>query len=173
MYTMVLLCDTASGFDEYILMSKFFLVFYKPLQISMNTNIIVKYNCIKEKAHQFYRVLCNAIYISYKTHPCSRQALIPTFLVADSSLHHQTALLSALPPLPLTRHFRHHYMFTGKTKKSRIHETKHLSTDADRSTDAIGGWTKNTPKPRGGVLHYAKPLKYNRIIPIYPPHIFI
>ena len=25
--------------------------------------------------------------------------------------------------------------------------TKHLSTDADSSTDAIGGWTKNTQKP--------------------------
>ena len=32
-------------------------------------------------------------------------------------------------------------------QKSRIRETKHLSTDADSSTDAIGGWTKNTPKP--------------------------
>ena len=31
--------------------------------------------------------------------------------------------------------------------KSRIRETKHLSTDADSSTDAIGGWTKNTQKP--------------------------
>ena len=29
-----------------------------------------------------------------------------------------------------------------QVKKSRIRETKHLSTDADRSTDAIGGWTK-------------------------------
>ena len=29
-----------------------------------------------------------------------------------------------------------------KIKKSRIRETKHLSTDADSSTDAIGGWTK-------------------------------
>ena len=27
-------------------------------------------------------------------------------------------------------------------EKSRIRETKHLSTDADSSTDAIGGWTK-------------------------------
>ena len=27
-------------------------------------------------------------------------------------------------------------------KKSRIRETKHLSTDADSSTDTIGGWTK-------------------------------
>jgi hypothetical protein len=27
-------------------------------------------------------------------------------------------------------------------KKSRIRETKHLSTDEDSSTDAIGGWTK-------------------------------
>ena len=26
-------------------------------------------------------------------------------------------------------------------KKSRIWETKHLSTDGDCSTDAIGGWT--------------------------------
>ena len=32
-------------------------------------------------------------------------------------------------------------------KKSRIQDTKHLSTDADSSTDAIGGWTKNTQKP--------------------------
>ena len=30
---------------------------------------------------------------------------------------------------------------------SRIRETKHLSTDADSITDAIGGWTKNTAKP--------------------------
>ena len=28
-------------------------------------------------------------------------------------------------------------------KKSRIRETKHLSTNADSSTVAIGGWTKN------------------------------
>ena len=32
-------------------------------------------------------------------------------------------------------------------KKSRIRETKHLSTDAYSSTDAIGRWTKNTQKP--------------------------
>ena len=32
-------------------------------------------------------------------------------------------------------------------EKSRIWETKHLWTDADSSTDTIGGWTKNTPKP--------------------------
>ena len=35
----------------------------------------------------------------------------------------------------------------GQQKKSRIRETKHISTDADSSTDAIGGWTKNTQKP--------------------------
>ena len=33
------------------------------------------------------------------------------------------------------------------TKKSRIRETKHLSTNAGSSTDAIGGWTKNTQEP--------------------------
>ena len=32
-------------------------------------------------------------------------------------------------------------------QKFRIQETKHLSTDADSSTNAIGGWTKNTQKP--------------------------
>ena len=31
-------------------------------------------------------------------------------------------------------------------KKSRIRETKHLSTDTDSSIDAIGGWTRNTQK---------------------------
>jgi hypothetical protein len=35
-----------------------------------------------------------------------------------------------------------------KEKKTRIRETKHLLTDADSSTDAIGGWTKNNPKIR-------------------------
>ena len=35
----------------------------------------------------------------------------------------------------------------GKLCTWIIRETKHLSTDADSSTDAIGGWTKNTPKP--------------------------
>ena len=36
-----------------------------------------------------------------------------------------------------------------RIKKSRIRETKHLSTDADSSTNAIGlgGWTTNTQKP--------------------------
>ena len=31
-------------------------------------------------------------------------------------------------------------------QKTRIRETKHLSTDANSSTDAIGGWTKDTQK---------------------------
>ena len=33
-------------------------------------------------------------------------------------------------------------------EKSRIQETKHLSTDADTSTDTTVGWTKNTQKPK-------------------------
>ena len=32
-------------------------------------------------------------------------------------------------------------------KKFSIWETKHLSTDADCSTDTTVGWTKNTQKP--------------------------
>ena len=39
------------------------------------------------------------------------------------------------------------FWFEKETKKSRIRETKHLLTDADSSTDAIAGWTKNTEKP--------------------------
>ena len=34
-----------------------------------------------------------------------------------------------------------------KKEKSRIRETKHLSTDADSSIDTTVGWTKNTQKP--------------------------
>ena len=32
-------------------------------------------------------------------------------------------------------------------KKSHTREKKHLSTDADSSTNTIEGWTKKTPKP--------------------------
>ena len=37
--------------------------------------------------------------------------------------------------------------YGGEGEKSRIRETKHLSTDADSSTDTTLGWTKNTQKP--------------------------
>ena len=37
-------------------------------------------------------------------------------------------------------------LWTILTTKSRIRETKHLSTDADSSTDTTVGWTKNTQK---------------------------
>ena len=35
-----------------------------------------------------------------------------------------------------------HQLAPSLWKNSRIRETKHLSTDADSSTNAIGGWTK-------------------------------
>ena len=38
-------------------------------------------------------------------------------------------------------------MLQKSYKKSRIRETKHLSTNADSSTDTTVGWTKNTQKP--------------------------
>ena len=37
---------------------------------------------------------------------------------------------------------------TGIFFKSCIRETKHLSTDADNTTDTTVGWTKNTLKPK-------------------------
>ena len=42
-------------------------------------------------------------------------------------------------------------------QKSRIRETSNLSTNADSSTDATVGWTKNTQKPK-------KKLKTEKII---------
>ena len=41
----------------------------------------------------------------------------------------------------LNRFFFYKFYFGFLAQKSRIRETKHLSTDADSSTDAIGGWT--------------------------------
>ena len=38
-------------------------------------------------------------------------------------------------------------MILSGEEKCRIRETKHLSTDADSSTDTTVGWTKNTQKP--------------------------
>ena len=46
-----------------------------------------------------------------------------------------------------SRHVSQLWLVMVQKFKSRIGETKHLLTDADSSTDAIGGWTKNTPKP--------------------------
>ena len=40
-----------------------------------------------------------------------------------------------------------HAVLYSLIEKSRIRETKHLSTDADSSTDITVGWTKNTQKP--------------------------
>ena len=64
-------------------------------------------------------------------------------------------------------------MITYEDKKSRIRETKHLSTDADSSTDAIGGWTKNTPKPEfflktGKIIQNAKTQKRLKLDGVAP-----
>ena len=40
-----------------------------------------------------------------------------------------------------------HFTLENTLQKSRIRETKLLSTDADSSTDTIVWWTKITPKP--------------------------
>ena len=60
-------------------------------------------------------------------------------------------------------------------KKSRIRETKHLSTDADSSTNTTVGWTKNSQKPiflKNGKNHLKrKNSKMSRDMPkltIYP-----
>ena len=39
-------------------------------------------------------------------------------------------------------------MSKPKKKKARIQETKHLSTNGDRTTNTTVGWTKNTQKPK-------------------------
>ena len=45
-----------------------------------------------------------------------------------------------------------------RRKKSRKQETKHLSTDADSSTDTTVGWTKNTQNP----IFFEKPKKSSK-----------
>ena len=51
--------------------------------------------------------------------------------------------------------------------KSHIRETKHLSTDADSSTNTRVGWTKNTQKPNffyaKKIIQNAKTQKYAKI----------
>ena len=60
------------------------------------------------------------------------------------------------------------YLPVFNLKKSLTRETKHNSTDADSSTDAIGGWTKNTQKPifflkTGKIIKNAKTQKRQEI----------
>ena len=43
--------------------------------------------------------------------------------------------------------FKHISLCRIREQKSRIRETKHLSTDADSSTNTTVGWTKNSQKP--------------------------
>ena len=47
----------------------------------------------------------------------------------------------------LNKHKNTKHPLQNIEEKSHIWETKHLSTDADSSTNAIGGWTKNSQKP--------------------------
>ena len=54
----------------------------------------------------------------------------------------QAGLVDNRPSTNLLHHFVQKNIFL----KSRIWETKHLSTDADSSYDTTVGWTKNTPK---------------------------
>ena len=54
--------------------------------------------------------------------------------------------------IPITKN-----VYKETKKKSRRRETSNLSTDADSSTDATVGWTKNAQKPK-------KNLKTEKII---------
>ena len=56
-------------------------------------------------------------------------------------LKYEQKRLQNVPNSQKMTHYRDNF------QKSRIRETKHLWTDAHSSTIAIGGWTKNTPKP--------------------------
>ena len=65
-----------------------------------------------------------------------------------------------------SRNQKHH---EKRLKKSRIRETKHLSTFADSSTDTTVGWTKNTQKRKKSSK--MQKLKKSRDMPklaIYP-----
>ena len=61
-------------------------------------------------------------------------------------------------------------MYMPLLKKTRIRETEHLSTNADRSTDTTVGWTKNTQKRKKSSktnLNITASYQYNRLISQY------
>ena len=63
-------------------------------------------------------------------------------MVCRTKLAEPSMLTTFILVKPFHDSYLQHYI-----KKSRIPETKHLSTDADSSTDTTVGWTKNTRKP--------------------------
>ena len=77
------------------------------------------------------KISCNSIVLAESTkHELLKYFYRPFFSLFSYSLSH---LFCIIPEYCL--------------KKSRIRETKHLSTDADSSTNTTVGWTKSTPKP--------------------------
>ena len=71
--------------------------------------------------------------------------------MSTSSLKHANSLTINVPVYTVVQSYdpqSFHCLREGYNKKSRIRETKHLSTDADSSTDTTVGWTKNSRKPK-------------------------
>ena len=90
--------------------------------------------------------------------PIQLGSRVNVFSLSDSLLHqtkrkwkHYTDILKLLPHNPSRWKdwclVPCDLLYQQPQKKSRIRETKHLSTDADSSTDSTVGWTKNTRKP--------------------------
>ena len=55
--------------------------------------------------------------------------------------------VSPMPDFLFLNNINSMELFYKHVRKSCVRETKHLSTDANSSTDTTVGWTKNTQKP--------------------------
>ena len=80
---------------------------------------------------------CNRYKNLFKDPRIKEKGKIPIIFRCLRNQTGQALLITDPPPIS----------FTTMSKKSRIRETKHISTHADSSTDTTVEWTKNTPKP--------------------------
>ena len=65
--------------------------------------------------------------------------------ISGSLPHHKEIIKLHYTKIKLCKCIKKHDEISFK--KSCIRQKKHLSTDADSSTDTTVGWTKNTPNP--------------------------
>ena len=104
----------------------------------------------REKIMRQYRVSVLELHSLLAMHICDIVSRLQTILCwpkpIGALLGGNMLMIWSPPPAPsITPLLLLMIEIPGK-KKSRTRETKHLSTDADSSTDTTVGWTKNTQK---------------------------
>ena len=97
--------------------------------------IIWKLSCEYHDSHVILYIV-SKYNIKHVKREKKKNVWVKFLIFACFLLSHYSSLVEVFPPAKF-RSFN-----KGSAKKSRIRETKHLSTDADSSTNAIGGWTR-------------------------------